>query len=107
MTGIRRLRTAQDFIYSPDTINAAMDAMARDIASAVTGDSIAAENDDHDWKVVTGLQIYSEGDNDIAMTPGVAVGKAAGVPRMRTIRASTSCAWSSPRPESRRPSRAA
>jgi hypothetical protein len=85
MTTIRRLRTEQGFIYSPASINAAMEAMARDIAAAVTGDSFETYVANQPWLVVEGLEIYSEGDNDIAMTPGVAVGKTSGSPQMIAI----------------------
>jgi hypothetical protein len=82
MTTIRRLRTQQGFIYSPASINAAMEAMARDIAAAVTGDSFETYVSNQPWLVVEGLEVYSEGDNDIAVTPGVAVGKAGGSPQL-------------------------
>jgi len=85
MTRIRRLRTQQGFIYTPAVINAAMDKSADDVAHAVTADAFETYVNDQPWYVLAGFNVYSEGDNDIALSPGVAISRLGAVPRMVSI----------------------
>lgn len=85
MTNFRRLRTEQGSIYAPAAINAAMEANARDVAHAVMGDAFEIYVDEQPWHVVNGLEVYTEGDNDIAMTPGIALSRSGGVPRIVSL----------------------